>query len=228
MWLGAFSGARAALAAPAIAMAATFIAFGTAVREAGLSAGWALAAAWGIYGMPGQLIVLQAVATGGGIAAAVMGAVAVNSRFLPMAVALSPWLRRRENDPLPLLAAPFVSITPWAAAMRALPGEPVPARLPWFLGFALTSWLLGGAAAVAGHALAAGFPAPVRDALVFANPLYFALLMAADLTRPGPRRGLIAGALAAPLALLLPPAWGLLAAGLLGGSVAFLIGRARG
>jgi predicted branched-subunit amino acid permease len=225
---GASSGARAALAAPAIAMAATFLAFGAAVREAGLSAGWALAAAWGIYGMPGQLIILQAAATGGGIAAAVLGAVAVNSRFLPMAVALSPWLRQRERDPKPLLAAPFVSITPWAAAMRALPGEPVPARLPWFLGFALTSWLLAGGAAIAGHALAGEFPAPIRDALIFANPLYFALLMAADLTRPGPRRGLIAGALAAPLALILPPAWGLLAAGLAGGTAAFVLGRRHG
>ncbi len=75
-------------------MAATFLAFGAAVQEAGLSPGWALLACWGIYGMPGQLVLVQAAATGwaGGVGAAVMGAVAVNARFLPMAVSLAPVL----------------------------------------------------------------------------------------------------------------------------------------
>ncbi len=223
----AILGARAALAAPAIAMGATFLAFGAAVREAGLSAGWALACAWAIYGMPGQLVVLQSASTGGGVIATVVGAVAVNARFLPMAVALTPWLRRREGDARPLLLAHFISITTWAAAMRVLPGQPVAARLPWFAGFCAGAFLIAGGCAVAGHVLAGAMPAALRTALVFANPLYFALLMSADLTRPGPRRALLAGAAAAPLALVLPPAWGLLAAGVIGGTVAFLIGRKR-
>jgi predicted branched-subunit amino acid permease len=61
-------------------------------------------------------------------------------------------------------------------------------------------------------------------ALLFANPLYFALLLAAEMGRPAPRRAVLAGVLAAPAALLLPPAWGLLGAGLLGGTAAFLLG----
>ena len=227
MHLAAMLGARAALAAPAIAMGATFLAFGAAVREAGLSAGWALACAWMINGMPGQLVVLQSASTGGGVVATVVGAVAVNARFLPMAVAIAPWLRRREGDARPLLVAHFINITTWAAAMRVLPALPVAARLPWYGGFCASAFLIAGGAAVAGHALAGAMPGAMRTALVFANPLYFALLMAADMTRPGPRRALLAGAAAAPLALVLPPAWGLLAAGVIGGTVAFLIGRKR-
>ena len=49
--------------------------------------------------------------------------------------------------------------------------------------------------------------------------------LAAELRLEGPRRAILAGVLAAPAALLLPPAWGLLTAGLLGGTLAFLIGR---
>ena len=41
---------------------------------------------------------------------------------------------------------------------------------------------------------------------------------------PASRRAILAGALAAPLGLLLPPAWTLLGAGLLGGTAAFLAG----
>ena len=57
-------GLREALGAAGVAMAATFLAFGAAVQEAGLSPGWALLACWGIYGMPGQLVLVQAAASG--------------------------------------------------------------------------------------------------------------------------------------------------------------------
>ena len=221
---GAGPGLAAALGAPAIAMGATFLAFVAAVREAGLGPFWALGASLLIYGMSGQLVLLQfAAAPGGGAAPAVLGAVAANARFLPMAVALTPWLGGGRWARF--LALPFIAITPWAAAMRALPGLAPAARLPWFLGFALASWCLAGLATAAGHALMPMLDPALLAALLFANPLYFALLLAAGLEAPESRRAVLAGALAAPVGLLLPPAWALLGAGLLGGTLAFLAGR---
>ena len=165
-------GLLTALGAPAIAMGATFLAFGAAVREAGLPLPWALGASLLIYGMPGQLVLLQFAAGGNGAAApAVLGAVAANARFLPMAVALTPWLgggRRWAR----LLALPFIAITPWAAAMQALPGLAPAARLPWFLGFALASWSLAGVATAAGHALMPLLDPVLLAALLIANPLF--------------------------------------------------------
>ena len=159
---------------------------------------------------------------------AVLGAVAANARFLPMAVALTPWLGGRGRWAR-FLALPFIAITPWAAAMQVLPGLAAEARLPWFLGFALMSWSLAGLATAAGHALMPLLDPAALAALLFANPLYFALLLAAGMRVPPSRRAVLGGALAAPVALLLPPAWALLGAGLLGGTLAFLLGRgARG
>jgi len=222
-------GTTEALGAPAIAMGVTFLAFGAAVREAGLPLPWALAASLLVYGMAGQLVLLQFAAPGapaGGVLPAALGATAANARFLPMAVAIAPWLGARRGRRW--LALPFIAITPWAAAMRRLPALPAPARLSWFLGFALASWLAAAGATAAGHLLAPRLGAATRAALLFANPLYFALLMAADLRAVAARRAILAGALAAPAALVLPPAWGLLGAGLLGGTLAFLLGRSKG
>jgi predicted branched-subunit amino acid permease len=227
--LGTPCGITEALGAPALAMAATFLAFGAAVREAGLGLVWALGAAWLIYGMPGQLVLLQFAApgtAGGGVVPAVAAASAANARFLPMAVALAPWLgggRRRW------LALPFIAITPWAAAMRRLPLLSGPERLGWFLGFGLASWLVAGLATALGHLAAPLLGGAVRAALLFTNPLYFALLLALDLRLPArgraARLGVLGGVLAAPVALALPPAWALLGAGLLGGTAAFLLDR---
>lgn len=218
-----------AFGAPAIAMAATFLAFGAAVREAGLGPGWALTACWAIYGMPGQLILVQAASTGfaTGIAAPVLGAVAVNARFMPMAISLTPLLGPRGRVRL-IPALPFIAVTPWAAAMRELPAIDVAARLAWFMGFGITSWIVAGISALSGYYVAGALGDDARAALLFVNPLYYALLLGADFDRPGPRRAVLCGAAAAPLAFLLPSSWALLGAGLVGGTVAFLLGRRHG
>ena len=216
------AGAGAALGAPALAMGVSFLAFGAAVAAAGLGTGWALGASLGVYGMAGQLVLLQAAGTGDPMGAA-LGATAANARFLPMAMAIAPWLgagpRRRW------LALPFIAITPWAAAMRVLPGLPEAARLRWFLGFALASWLVAGLATWLGLLAAPWLRPSLLAALLFANPLYFALLLAAEGRVPASRLPILAGIAAAPLAVLLPAAWGLLVAGLVGGTLAFLARR---
>jgi predicted branched-subunit amino acid permease len=206
-------------------MGATFLAFGAAVAEAGLPLAWGLIASAAVYGMAGQIVLLGlATGTGAGVLPAVAAATAANARFLPMAVAIAPLLGRGWKR---LLALPFIAITPWAPAMRRLPGLPESRRLGWFLGFGLASWTAGLAATAAGHALAPTLPVALRAALLFTNPLYFALLLAADLGRPGVRGAVIGGIAAAPLALWLGPAWGLLGAGLVGGTAAFLWQRYR-
>jgi predicted branched-subunit amino acid permease len=211
------SALREALGAPALAMAATFLAFGAASAAAGQPLSWALAAALLVFGMPGMMVLL-----GGGGAFA---ASAANARFLPMTVALAPWLGR---SPARWLALPFLAITPWAMAMRRLPGIEPAARLRWFLGFGFACWCAAGAATLLGFALAPMLPGWLLALLLLANPLYFAVIVAGELRRPFGRQAVLAGLLASPLVPLLPNSWGLLAAGLLGGTLAFLWGARRG
>ncbi len=216
------TGLTEALGAPALAMGATFLAFGAAVAEAGLPLGWALFSTAAVYGMAGQIVLLGlAAGPGGAVLPAVVAATAANARFLPMSVAIAPLLGPHRPAWRRLLALPFIAITPWAPAMRRLPGLPEAERLAWFLGFALASWTAALLATAAGHLLAPALPVALRAALLFTNPLYFALLLAADLGRPEVRAAVIGGIAAAPLALWLGPAWGLLAAGLAGGTAAF-------
>ncbi len=111
--------------------------------------------------------------------------------------------------------------------MRALPSIERPSRISWFLGFGMTSWVVAGTAALSGFHIAGMLGPEARAALLFVNPLYYALLLSADLDKPAPRRAVLCGAAAATLAFVLPSAMALLGAGLLGGTAAFLMGRRR-
>jgi predicted branched-subunit amino acid permease len=217
------SACREALGAPALAMAATFLAFGAAVQAAGLGIGWGLAAGQLVYGMPGQMVLLAAVNAPGGPLPAVLGAVAANARFLPMAVALAPWLGPR--GPARFLALPFIAVTAWAMAMRRLPDIPPADRVTWYLGFALTSWTVAGLSTWLGYAIAPLLDGWILAALLFINPLYFGTILAGETRFAPARRAVLCGAVATPLVLLLPASWALLGAGLVGGTAAFLWGQ---
>jgi predicted branched-subunit amino acid permease len=78
---------------------------------------------------------------------------------------------------------------------------------------------------IAGYALAGSLPGPLRLAFIFANPLYFILILTADLRGRMVVLALACGAVAGPLIHLVLPAWSVIGGGLAGGTAAFLLGR---
>jgi 4-azaleucine resistance transporter AzlC len=80
--------------------------FGVLARNAGFSAAQAIIASIIIYAGSAQFAALAIIAGGGGLAPAVAAAALVNSRFLPMGIALAPSL-------------------PGGPAKRAVQGQPV-------------------------------------------------------------------------------------------------------
>jgi predicted branched-subunit amino acid permease len=70
-------------------------------------------------------------------------------------------------------------------------------------------------------------PHPVTLGLVFLNPIYFLLLFAADLASRPRLMALGFGAALGPVLHLITPDWGLLLCGLIAGSLAFALDRAR-
>jgi uncharacterized membrane protein YhaH (DUF805 family) len=126
-----------------------------------------------------------------------------------------------------LLAAHLVSITNWIEGMKRLPGEPKPFRYPYFCGFGLVVLLAGTFATGAGYYLVGALPGVFAAALLFTTPMFFSVNLAV-----GVRRWIDAAPIV--LALMLTPVatwvvgkdYDLVAAGLLGGTIAYLADRA--
>jgi predicted branched-subunit amino acid permease len=220
------AGFREAFATPVSVLGVGFIGFGSLAQSQGFSMLHAALSTVAIWALPGQLILVEMHTLGAPFLAILLAVVFSSSRFLPMAVTLMPHLRAPGVPTWRYyVASQVLAMTSWAAAMRHLPDQTRPARLPFFLGFAVTIWIVSLICTIAGYALAGTLPAPLRLAFIFANPLYFILILTADLRERMVVLALACGAVAGPLIHLVVPAWSVIGGGVAGGTVAFLLIR---
>jgi predicted branched-subunit amino acid permease len=82
------------------------------------------------------------------------------------------------------------------------------------------------AGTAAGHMAAGALPQPVTYGLVFLNPVFFALIFA-DARHRATAFALVIGGVVGPLLHLVSPDWGVLATGVIAGTAAFWLARAR-
>jgi 4-azaleucine resistance transporter AzlC len=172
------------------------LSFGVLARDAGLSAVAAVVMSAIVFAGSAQFAAISIVAAGGGVGAAVAAAALMNSRFLPMGIALAPSL---PGGPLKRAAQgqPLVDAS-WAMAAR---GDGTFDR--WFLfgasALQYVTWVCGTIAGVlGGHVLGD----PHRLGLDAIFPTFFLALLIAEL-RDG-RARFVAGA-GALIALALVP-----------------------
>ena len=172
------------------------VSFGIVAREAGLSAGAAIVMSMIVYAGSAQFTAIAILAGGGGVGAAIGAAALMNSRFLPMGVALAPSL-------------------PGRALWRAAQGQTV-VDASWALAAredgTFDRWLLFGSTSVqyltwtAGTALGALggnlLGDPDRLGLDAIYPAFFVALLVSEARS---RRARSAAALGALIALALVP-----------------------
>jgi predicted branched-subunit amino acid permease len=222
-------GMRDYLGVSTITMAAAFVGFGATAEAGGLTIWQGLFATAGIVLVPAQLVTLELYAAGAGLLNLLLAVAFVSARLLPMTVALMPVLREGRSERLRfyLGAFPLATIA-WSYGMaRGRDLEPAH-RFAYYLGVALFNYttVIGGTAL--GYLLADGTPQAVKLGLVFLVPVFFLLTFTAEAKGRSAIWSLAFGALLGPPLYLLTPAWSILGAGLIGGSLAFALGRSKG
>ena len=218
-------GLRDALAAPSLVLLFSMMGFGSVAASSGLSLPMALVTTAGVWGLPGQVAMVELYAAGASAAAAIAAASFANARFLPMSVSFLPLMRegvRRRG--LLLLLVQLLSINSWAVGQRVFPLIAPRRRWLWFVTFAGICMVAGLAGTALGFYGLGTLPPPVALGLVFLNPLFFAVLLSGTRGRPAVI-ALLLGALLGPPMHLLSPDWGLLACGLLAGTGAYWLTR---
>lgn len=220
-------GAIDATGMPALVLFASMVGYGSMARESGLTLWTSVASTGLVWGLPGQIAMVELYALGAPVLAIMMAASAANARFLPMVLSVMPLfnetpIRRRWH----YAVAQFVTLNPWAAMMRDGARMNPAYRTPYFAGFAA---VCSGAALIgtaAGFLLAGALPRDVTLSLVFLNPVFFTLVFVS--TRDsGQVLAVLAGIAVGPLFHLVSADWGLILTGMVAGTGAYLVDRHR-
>jgi predicted branched-subunit amino acid permease len=218
-------GALDATGMPALVLFASMIGYGSMAREAGLTLWTSVASTGLVWGLPGQIAMVELYALGAPVIAVMVAASAANARFLPMVLSVMPLFNETPTRRgWHYAVAQFMSLNPWAAMMRDGPRMNPAYRTPYFAGFAgvcITAALIGTAA---GFLLAGSLPRNVTLSLVFLNPVFFTLVFVSTRDR-GQIMAVLAGIAAGPLFHLVSADWGLILTGAVAGTGAYLVDR---
>ncbi len=221
-------GARVSLGAPAAVLATGYLGFAALAKAAQIPLWAALLSTATVWALPGQLVMIEMFRSGAAGLLIVIAVAFTAMRFLPMTVSFVPLLRAPGQRPWQLYAASHVlAMTNWALCIGPVRALPPPQRLPYFVGFAATTWVVCMATTAAGYYLVGSFPPIVNRGLVLVSPLYFLLILSGEYGNRLTSTALVLGAVLGPLFYLVTPEWSILAAGLAGGTLAYLLLRGR-
>ena len=212
---------------PAALLCAAGVGFGALARDGGFSI-WHTAFITGtMFALPNQVVLVDQLARNETVLSAAFAVALAAVRLLPMTVTVTPFLQAGRPRPLlQIVAAHFVAVSPWVESQRRLPAFPAEVRFFGYLGLGVGFWSVMMAGTVAGYALAGSVPVAVSATLLFLTPIYFLLSL---LVTSRTRMDILAiamGCALAPVLYVAAPGFDLLATGLIGGTLAFLL-RAR-
>ncbi len=218
-------GMLAAFAMPFWMVIGAMIGFGSMVRTAGMSLDVGLGSTLGIWGLPGQVAMLELFVLGAPLLAIITTSSMANLRFMPMMVVMTPLFR---GDPRAkrwrYVMAQIMSINIWTTVMNRCPDMPINDRLPFYFGVS-TVCLLGGIVGTSsGFVLAGNMPLYITLSLVFLNPAYFVFVFSSVRAR-NCIIAVILGAITGPLIHQVSPDWGVPITGVVAGTAAFLADR---
>lgn len=213
---------------PAIILGATGAGFGALAHDAGLAFGPVVFMSFVFYATPAQVVLIDQLARGASLLAAAFAIALTAVRLLPMTVSLMPLLRSPDVPRWQYVwAAHYIAVTCWTEAFRRLPRLPPRLRMGHFLGLGtglVTSLMIGTAI---GYALAGVVPPVLTSALLFMTPLYFMMSLVQGARQTTDWTAIAAGLLLGPMLFIAAPGFDLLLSGLIGGTIAFLVGEGR-
>ena len=221
-------GMKHCVRAPGIGLFAAMSGFGALAKDSGVSLLIALGMTGGMWSTPGQVAFVELFAAGVGGVALIASVTIANVRMFPLTIATMPLLRKRPGvENVHFWMAHVNSVTSFVQVVemcRHVSEKNL--RAAYFFGFTTACMSLGLLGTAFGYTMAARMPGLIARALMLITPL-FMLLLAAQSSRRAVLLSVVLGCALVPAGYLVSTNWGLLTGGVLAGTLAFAIERAR-
>jgi predicted branched-subunit amino acid permease len=212
---------------PAFILLATMSGYGSLAESGGFSTAMAVVGTLLIWGLPGQLAMIELATQGQGLLAIVTACSLANARFMPMVVSFLPHINRPGTRLSSLLLlSQMLSINSWAVCLRGFPLVDVEWRRFYYVVFACSIALAAVVGTIVGTHAVGVLPRHIVLGLVFLSPLFFALVLASTPALSS-RLSILLGCLTVPVAHYFFPTIDLLLSGFFAGTAGFLIARSK-
>lgn len=209
-----------------LVLSVSFLGFGALVGNSQLEIFHAMLMTGIVWALPGQVVLVSLLEEGAAPLTIVVAVTLTAVRLLPMVVSMLP----QVNSPgtpvwILYLLSYFVAISVWVLANRALPSMARTERLAWLLGAASTFWTTMLVVVAIGYHLAGYLPTILATCLVFITPTFFFVSLFSAARMRVDYLALAAGTILGPVFYLVIPEFDFLVAGIVGGTVAYFLGR---
>ena len=219
-------GMRGIFSGPAIILMSAMVGFCGFAYEAGIPMGQAAFMTGIVWALPAQFVLIGAMLAGASLPAAALAVALSSMRLLPMVASLVPEIRTRSTPTwLLLLLSHFVAVTSWVLTMENLGRVPREGRVAFLAGFGLTMGCLNVTLVAVCYGIIDHLPDMISGALFFLTPVYFLTSIWASARHVEVYFALVIGMILGPVFHLADEELGLLLAGLIGGTLAFVLQR---
>jgi len=223
-WSGLPQGAAAAVSLAGAVMAASFIGFGAFLRSVDFHLLTGLATIPVIWALPGQVVFVDSIDKGLGLAAMSLAVSITAVRLMPLTVLVLAQTRVNGAPRWPeLIGAHFVAITLWLLSNQKIEAVSYQRRLPWLIGLGATLCSSMIVFSTLGYFLAEKLPLPLAASLVFFTPAFFLVSLLSGIRWQFEYFALLLGAVLGPLTYRIAPEFDLFVAGIAGGTIAFML-----
>ncbi len=219
-------GARAGISIPGLILASAFVGFAGLAKDAGFSLVETLFMVAVIWALPAKVVLVGAVMSGASLGAAAFAVALSSVRLMPMVMSLVPELRGPKTPRWVLYTlSHFVAVTSWVLSMQQLPAVPRAMRTSYYAGLALFLLLANMAVVAAVFGVAESLPASVSAALLLLTPMYFLTSLWGSARERAGHVAMVLGLGLGPVFHMLSPRFDLVAAGVIGGGLAYAFHR---
>ena len=223
-----FKGLKSLIGArsPAIPLAACFVALGALLKDAGLNIQQSAASSFFTYALPGQLVMAESLLIGASIINIFIAVWLVNFRLYPMTVSLFPLLKHKSQPRWKYyLSCHFLAISSWLIAKDTYKKIDQKYRIDFWMGIGFGTWTTAIVTTLIGFTLADYLNKDIIIGLAIVNPVYFLCMMVGAAKTIQITLSVLLGIILGPVFYYFSPEWSILLGGVVGGTIAYLIGE---
>ena len=211
---------------PAIALGASFIAIGALLKNLGFTIQQSIFSTFLTYALPGSLVMAESMLIGASLLNIFLAVWIVNARLYPMAVSLFPLMMHKSQPKWKYyFSCHFIAISAWLIMKSNYKNIPKKHRIDYWIGIGSATVSVSVIGTFLGFSFSEHLNKDMMLGLAILNPVYFLCMMIGASKTIPVTLSVLFGTILGPIIYLLSPEWSILIAGIIGGTLAYLVGE---